>query len=161
VSPSGADVRPGSDCLFCRISGGAAEASIVVRTPAVTAFMDRNPVADGHVLVVPNDHHPSLGDLPGPVGEDLWRVTTAVAAVVRARLAPAVMLHLSDGEAADQDVPHVHLHVIPRHPGDAVEVVLPGRRPTRTQLDGMASDLARHLAPLTEHSGDTTRTMDG
>ena len=140
-------VRTQQDCVFCGITGEGAEASIVVRTTGVTAFLDRFPVADGHVLVVPNIHHSSLAGLPESISAELWRVATEILAVIRARLAPAVMLHLSDGEAAGQDVDHVHLHVIPRHPDDAVDVHLPGRKPSRDELDAIASDLARHLAP--------------
>ena len=117
-----------------------------MRTPTVTAFMDRYPVADGHALVVPNNHYPSLGDLPGNVSADLGQVATRLAAAVRAQWAPAVMLHLSDGKAADQDVLHVHLHVIPRHPGDAIRIDLPGRKPSREELNRVASGLTRHFA---------------
>ena len=98
------------------------------------------------MLVVPNDHYESLAELPDTISADVWRVVTDVLAAVRARLAPAVMLHLSDGEAAGQDVPHVHVHVIPRHPDDAVTVDLPGSKSTRHELDAIASDLARYLA---------------
>ena len=133
------------ECVFCGVTKRGAEASIVVRTPTVTAFMDRYPVAEGHSLVVPNNHYPSLGDVPGEVSADLWQVATRLVAAVRGRSAPAVMLHLSDGKAADQDVPHVHLHVIPRHPGDAVRVYLPGRKPSREELDTVAVDLARKI----------------
>jgi histidine triad (HIT) family protein len=138
-------VHAQQECTFCGIARHGAEASIVLRTATVTAFLDRFPVAAGHVLVVPNDHYPSLADLPDTISTDMWRVATTLLAVVRGRLAPAVMLHVSDGEAAGQDVPHAHLHVIPRHPGDAVTVDLPGRRPSRDELDAIAADLARHL----------------
>jgi histidine triad (HIT) family protein len=148
VSPSGRpdpSAAADPDCVFCGVTRGGTEASVVLRTATVTAFMDRYPVAEGHVLVVPNAHHPSLGDLTDDVGAELWRVATRVAAAVRARSAPAVMLHFSDGEAADQDVPHVHLHVIPRHPGDAVTVDLPGTRPSREELDRVAAGLVPRL----------------
>lgn len=51
-------------------------------------------------------------------------------------------LHLADGAEAEQDVPHVHLHVIPRHADDAVTIELPGRRATRDELDRVAASLA-------------------
>lgn len=69
-----------------------------------------------------------------------------VAGAVRAGLAPAVNLHLSDGREADQDVPHVHLHVVPRHEDDAVVIDLPGERPGRDELERVAAGLRARLA---------------
>ncbi len=66
-SPEAAGLLPfmtlSSACIFCRIVAGEAEASLVYRDEAVTAFMDAHPVAEGHLLVVPNRHAAGLEDL--------------------------------------------------------------------------------------------------
>jgi histidine triad (HIT) family protein len=129
-------------CVFCRVVGGSEPASTVVSGALVVAFLDAYPVAPGHVLVVPRRHVPSVTDLTAEEGAELWATAQRVATRVKAALAPSVNLHLSDGEAAEQDVPHTHLHVIPRHPGDRVVLDLPGERVDRAELDRVAAVLA-------------------
>jgi histidine triad (HIT) family protein len=131
-------------CVFCRVVAGTAPASTVVTGTLVVAFLDTHPVAPGHVLVVPRRHVPSVADLSPEEGAELWATAQRLAGRVRSSLAPAVNLHLSDGEAAEQDVPHVHLHVVPRHPGDRVVIDLPGERASQEELDRVAAALAGH-----------------
>jgi histidine triad (HIT) family protein len=54
-----------------------------------------------------------------------------------------VNLDLSDGAEAEQDIPHVHMHVVPRHSDDAVAIELPGTRTARHELDRVAAKLAQ------------------
>lgn len=129
-------------CPFCELLSGQGELSVVAGDDLVLAFLDAYPVAPGHVLVVPRRHVPSLAGLTPAEGTALWATTQLLAGRIRARLAPAVNLHLADGAEAEQDVPHVHLHVIPRHADDAVTIELPGRRATRDELDRVAASLA-------------------
>lgn len=129
-------------CTFCEIVSGRAEASVAASDELTVAFMDAYPVAPGHVLVVPRRHVPSLDDLSPDEGAALWGMTQRMVRRVRAKHAQAVSLHLSDGAEAEQDVPHVHMHVVPRHSGDAVVIELPGARATRDELDRVAASLA-------------------
>ena len=122
--------------------GDIGEVSTVASNDLVVAFMDACPVAPGHVLVVPRRHVTKLDGLTPDEGAALWAMTQLLAGRVRARLAPAVNLHLADGVEAEQDVPHVHMHVIPRHGVDAVTIELPGRRAARLELDRIAAALA-------------------
>jgi diadenosine tetraphosphate (Ap4A) HIT family hydrolase len=109
-----------SACIFCDILAGRAAASFVYRDERVSAFMDHHPVNPGHLLVVPNQHAGSLGALDPLDGAQLFQVAQRLAAALRQSGLPCagVNLHLSDGAAAGQEVPHVHLHVIPRLAGD-------------------------------------------
>lgn len=130
------------DCSFCGLLSGEGELSIVMSNELVVAFMDASPVAAGHVLVAPRRHVSTLGDLTGEEGAALWTMTQLMADRVKAVCAPAINLHLSDGVEAEQEVPHVHLHVLPRHGDDAVTISLPGDRASRQQLDRVAASLA-------------------
>jgi len=109
-----------SDCIFCQIIAGAAPASFVYRDDICAAFMDIQPVNPGHLLVVPLAHSPDLAALPPETGAQLMRVAQRLAAAVRRGgvRCEGVDLLLADGEAAGQEVFHVHLHVIPRYTGD-------------------------------------------
>lgn len=116
---------------------------MVEEADLVTAFMDAAPVAPGHVLVVPRRHVASVGELTVPEGAALWALAQRMCARVRDRCAPAVNLHLAEGAEAEQDVPHVHLHVIPRHAGDHVRIHLPGTRADAADLQATAAVLRR------------------
>lgn len=96
---------------------------MVLRNERRTAFMDVQPVNAGHVLVMPNDHAASPATLPENDGSALFETAREIAAALyRSRLrCEGVNLRLADGEVAGQEVPHVHLHVIPRFEGDGVD----------------------------------------
>ena len=107
-------------CIFCSIVAGQAEASVVHRDDLCLAFMDLHPVNPGHLLVVPLDHATYLADLPAATGAHMFTVAQQLAARLRRSglRADGVNVFLADGEAAGQEVCHVHLHVIPRFAGD-------------------------------------------
>ncbi|MEM6327521.1 MAG: HIT family protein [Bacteroidota bacterium] len=109
-----------AETIFAQILRGDAPATFVYRDDLVSAFMDIQPVNPGHVLVVPNEPAAYLADLPVETGAHLFRVAQRVAEALRAsRLrCEGVNLFLADGEAAMQEVFHVHLHVFPRYTGD-------------------------------------------
>lgn len=105
-----------SQCIFCRIIRGEAEAHVVYRDDRVTAFLDIHPVTRGHLLIVPNHHAPDLASLdPQDAAAMMIAGQHLAGAVRRAALgAEGVNLHLADGAVAGQSVFHAHLHVIPR-----------------------------------------------
>jgi histidine triad (HIT) family protein len=108
------------DCLFCRLVSRQAEVSVVHDDERTMTFMDIQPVVPGHLLVVPRTHAASLPELDPEDGAQLFRVGQLAAAALRASTlrCEGVNFFLADGEAAGQEVFHVHLHVFPRHPGD-------------------------------------------
>jgi histidine triad (HIT) family protein len=136
-----------SDCLFCRLARREGEVSMVHEDERTVTFMDLQPVVPGHMLVVSRAHATYLADLDPEHGAQLFRAgQRAAAAVRRSELrCEGVNLFLADGEAAGQDVFHVHLHVIPRYPGDGFGLRLPpdySIRP-RAELDETAEAVRR------------------
>ena len=131
-----------ADCLFCRLVAGEAEVSVVHEAERTVVFMDIQPVVRGHMLVVPRAHAAYLADLDPDDGAAVFRSGQLAAEALRASLlrCEGVNLFLADGEAAGQDVFHVHLHVIPRYEGDGFGLRLPpdySIRP-RAELDEAA-----------------------
>jgi histidine triad (HIT) family protein len=123
--------------------------SIVYRDERCTAFLDIQPVNEGHVLIIPNVHATYLGEMDGESAAHLMHVAHRVAAALRRSgvRCEGVNLFLADGEAAMQHVFHVHLHVIPRYAGDGFGLRFSERygwRPERTMLDGVAERI--HVA---------------
>lgn len=143
-------------CLFCGLTRGEGEVSVVHEDERVVVFMDIQPVVRGHVLVVPRAHASSLAELDPEDGAELFRVAQrAAAALLDSPLrCEGVNLFLADGEAAGQDVFHVHLHVIPRHVGDGFGLRLPDDysiRP-RAELDETAAALRGSWSPASRQS---------
>jgi histidine triad (HIT) family protein len=134
-----------SGCVFCEIVAGRAEASVVHEDAHTLAFMDLRQPTEGHVLVVPKRHVPdvfALGD------DDAAAVMRAAAAIARALRSVVEMdglsLWQSNGEAAGQEVPHFHLHLLPRRRGDGVFDVYPRGVPgpsARAGLEVIAAKL--------------------
>ncbi|HPL28991.1 MAG TPA: HIT family protein [Anaerolineae bacterium] len=131
------------DCIFCGIFAGRLPASMVYRDERCAAFMDIRPVTPGHLLVVPVRHAAYLAELDAEDGAQLFRVAQRLAAALRQSgvRCEGVNLFLADGEAAGQEVYHVHLHVLPRFRGDGFGLRFPpgyGHRPPRPELDEIA-----------------------
>jgi histidine triad (HIT) family protein len=103
------------DCLFCRIVAGEVPGRIVYEDEAAAAFLDVDPLAAGHTLVVPKTHRRRLNDLEPAEAGDLFRAVTAVTAAVETAVdAPATTVAVNNGPAAGQEIHHVHVHVVPR-----------------------------------------------
>ena len=137
-------------CIFCEIAAGRAPASIVYSDDDVLAFMDIQPINPGHLLVVPQRHATYLADLEEATGGRMFQVGMMLAKAVRQTdiRCEGVDLFLADGEAAGQEVLHVHLHVIPRYRGDGFGFRFPpGYRdlPDREVLDQVADRVRRAL----------------
>lgn len=139
---------PDDDCPFCAIVSGTAPASVVYEDEGVVAFLDVHPANAGHTLVVPRKHAEGLSGLSEADGEHVFGVAMCVAAALRGSedlRADGINLFLADGEAAGQEVFHVHLHVVPRHEEDSVVFSADADEATREELEGVATSLAAHL----------------
>ncbi|HEX6538414.1 MAG TPA: HIT domain-containing protein [Candidatus Dormibacteraeota bacterium] len=134
---SGAAFDP--DCMFCRIAHSELPASVVYEDDATLAFMDIRPARPGHTLVIPRPHAPLLRDLGDDARAKLWASVMRVYDALRASDIPmdAVNLIVADGTAAGQEVPHAHVHLIPRQSGDGFGF----RRPPGSWLIAERDDL--------------------
>ena len=139
------------DCIFCQIVAGDVPARVVHEDDDVLAFLDANPMAPGHTLVVPKQHHETLADLPaGDEADAVLRTLHRLAPEIEAAVdADASTVAFNNGEAAGQEVPHVHGHVIPRFEGDGGAPIhaVAGGRPDLAddELDDIAADVASRV----------------
>lgn len=137
-------------CVFCDIIRGQSPASMVYADEQVIAFMDIQPVIPGHLLVIPRAHAAYLSDLDADTGAHLFRVGMKLAAAMRrsALCCEGINFFLADGEAAGQDVFHVHLHILPRFQGDGFGFRFPPGywdRPSRDTLGAQAAQIREAL----------------
>jgi diadenosine tetraphosphate (Ap4A) HIT family hydrolase len=130
-------------CVFCDIIAGRGPASVVHSDESVMALLDLRPVTTGHLLVIPRAHAAYLADLDPALGGRMFAVAQQMAAALRRSGLPCdgVNLFLADGEAAFQEVFHVHLHVIPRTAGDGFQVRAKWGHPSRAELESVAEQV--------------------
>ncbi len=109
------------NCVFCKIVAGQIPALCVFEDADAFAFLDIGPLAEGHVLVIPKEHHATPETMAAErfaaVARHLPRLA---AAVTRAVSAQGCNLLLNIGRAAGQEVPHLHWHIIPRVAADGL-----------------------------------------
>jgi histidine triad (HIT) family protein len=139
-----------SDCIFCRILSGAAPGTFVHRDERCAAFLDIQPINEGHLLVVPLVHAPHLADLDEATAGHLMAVAHRMASALRKSglRCEGMNLFLADGKVAMQEVFHVHLHVFPRHRQDGFGLRLGpdyGTRPSRAALEAAGTRIREAL----------------
>ncbi|MGK3207097.1 HIT family protein [Amycolatopsis sp. MEPSY49] len=129
------------ECVFCAIFAGRAPAAFVHEDDEFVAIVDLRPVTTGHLLVLPRTHHEDLASLPPAVGVRMFGIAHELAAALRRPdlRCEGINLFLADGEAAGQEIPHVHLHVIPRHTGDGFTLAADWRVRDRGELAEVAA----------------------
>jgi histidine triad (HIT) family protein len=141
------------DCLFCRILAGDLEKTIVYQDQVCTALMDIQPINPGHLVVLPNEHYPSLESLPFESGQHIFSVAQNIAQALRSSgiRCEGINLFLADGKAAMQQVFHFHLHIIPRFEGDGFGFQFSPRYaelPTRDELEQNAFHIKQSLGGI-------------
>jgi histidine triad (HIT) family protein len=132
-----------SDCPFCNILAGDLPASIVFQDELCSGVMDIQPINPGHLLIMPNDHIEDLASLSPEVVSHMFLVAQQAAQAIRRSgiQCEGINLFLADGKAAMQEVPHVHLHIIPRYQDDGFGFQFSPRYaelPTRDELENNA-----------------------
>ena len=105
------------DCVFCKISSKEIKSRVIFETENSLAFLDAFPLAVGHTLVIPKQHHKKIQDLPSEISSDLFSTVVKVVKKID-RLTGATLIAIHNGEESGQEIPHVHVHLIPRSKND-------------------------------------------
>lgn len=136
------------NCLFCEIAARRQPASIVYEDAVTLAFMNLRQANPGHVLVIPKMHVVTVDVLPVEIAGPFFEAVVRVVRAVQSTFAPpGLTLWQSNGAAAGQEIPHVHVHILPRRPGDKAVTFYPQLPPTepRAVLDHLAAQIRRTL----------------
>jgi histidine triad (HIT) family protein len=123
------------NCIFCKIVKKQAPASIIYEDQTVLAFLDLRPVNEGHTLVIPKSHYETIYDIPedliGKVHQKAKQIAIAVKKTVNAQ---GISIIQQNERAANQDIFHFHIHVIPRFEGQKLP-----------RLEQIASEIKQNL----------------
>lgn len=145
-----------TNCVFCEVVAKKAPASIVHEDQNCIAIMDIFPARVGHTLVISKQHGQHLRDLNSADREHLFAVANKVI-IAQSRCGipfDAANLIVNDGKEANQHVPHVHIHLIPRTKNDTFAFIVSfftrmlsvfGQASKRKRLDDIAQRIKRQL----------------
>jgi histidine triad (HIT) family protein len=125
------------DCIFCKIISGEIPAGKIYEDEKCLAFLDINPVNPGHALLIPKEHFASMPETPDDLVAYLFTKTKELMIKIKkAMRADYVSLSV-----VGTDVPHFHIHLIPRNYNDG----LAGFWPTKKYADGEMAEVAEKI----------------
>jgi histidine triad (HIT) family protein len=108
------------NCVFCDIVQGSVSSRAIYEDEQFIAILDKYPISIGHTLVLPRKHLERLQDLSQKEFCAMYARVHALNALITSRLgATGSHISINDGAAANQLIPHVHVHIIPRSQNDS------------------------------------------
>ena len=111
-----------SDCIFCKIVSKEIPTKILVETESCIGFLDAFPLAKGHALVIPKRHYEKLQDLPININTEVFSTVHSLISKVDS-LTGATLVAVHNGKQSGQEIPHLHVHLIPRSNDDSAGAV--------------------------------------
>jgi len=106
------------DCIFCKIVSGQIPTRILGQTSHSIAFLDAFPLTKGHTLVIPKKHHVKIQDMNNEENSDLFSLVHDILPKIDA-LTGSTLVAIHNGKDAGQDIPHIHVHLVPRDTNDS------------------------------------------
>ncbi len=106
------------ECIFCKIVKREISAKIIAETEKSLAFIDAFPLTKGHSLVIPKNHYEKVQDISAEDNADLFETVRKVISKVD-KISNATLLAVHNGKESGQEIPHVHVHLIPRNAADS------------------------------------------
>lgn len=129
-------------CIFCQIVAQQAKSWKVMENEHAYAFLDINPVNPYHTLVIPKNHHRDVFDTPKETLQEIMGLLKEVTVLYQEKLGLKNMqIVCSSGREAQQDVFHVHFHIVPRKLGDGQNIRWTPHPEMRIQFDEMIQKL--------------------
>ena len=105
------------DCIFCKIANKEIPSRIITETENSIAFLDAFPLTRGHTLVIPKNHYERIQDMTEDDNADLFSTVQNVTSKVD-KITGSTLLAIHNGKDSGQEIPHVHVHLIPRELSD-------------------------------------------
>jgi len=106
------------DCIFCKIVSGEIKSKFLKKTVHSASFLDAFPLASGHTLVIPKNHHQKIQDLSVEENNDLLSLVHLMISKVDT-ITGSTLIAIHNGHEAGQEIPHVHVHLVPRSNKDS------------------------------------------
>lgn len=102
------------DCIFCKITKGEIPSYKVYEDDKVFAFLDINPLSEGHTLVLPKEHYVNVLDVPEDIYAHMSKVVKRIAGKIQEKYKPeGILINQNNGRRAGQEIGHIHVHIKP------------------------------------------------
>lgn len=109
-------------CIFCRIANHKEKAHIIHEEDGVLALLESHPISKGHCLIIPKNHYENIYDITEEALNKISKAAKKVSEILKVKLkAQGVNILHASGKAAQQSIPHFHIHLIPRYKGDDLD----------------------------------------
>ena len=106
------------NCVFCKIISGEIKTKVIKETLHSMVFLDAFPLAKGHTLIIPKNHHVKIQDMSIEENADLFSLVHQTLQKVD-KLTGSTLVAVHNGKEAGQEIPHVHVHLVPRSNTDS------------------------------------------
>ena len=110
------------DCIFCKIISKEIPTKILVETDSCLGFLDAFPLAKGHALVIPKNHYEKIQNMPKELNIELFTMVHELISKIDS-LTGSTLVAVHNGKESGQEIPHVHVHIIPRSKTDSAGAV--------------------------------------
>ena len=107
------------ECIFCKIALKKIKTNIIIENDKAMAFLDAFPLSKGHTLVIPKAHYSKIQELDENSSQSVFNLVWKISnPIEKATGVNSTTIAIHNGKEAGQEIPHVHIHVIPRKRGD-------------------------------------------
>lgn len=133
-------------CPFCLIRDGKIQSTFLYQDDHVFAVFDIRPATEGHVLVVPKKHYPSLLEMPAPDAAHLFTVGhMLLSPLFKSLQAEGINLFVAEGSVAGQMLDHVIVHLIPRYQNDGLRLTWQGKEADLKKLEELKQKITNAI----------------
>ena len=140
------------NCIFCKIIQKNLPNAIIYENEKFLAFMDRYPINQGHTLIVPKQHYNTILEMPLAIVGEMYSLVPKLAKAITSVInSDGFNINQNNGKSANQIVPHVHVHIVPRYSAEKVKGQWPTRKIAKMQdLQGLARKIANSISSENE-----------
>ena len=134
------------DCIFCKLANGDIPTNTLYEDDCVRVIFDAEPAAEGHVLILPKEHFDNIYELDDDTAGHVFKVAKKIATAMNKTLdMDGLNVVQNNGEAAGQTVFHFHMHIIPRHNDDTVNVGWEKHKVSSERIKDITDEVRKYL----------------
>ena len=133
-------------CIFCKIANKELQSKIIHEDDVFLAFLDINPLTNGHTILIPKEHYPMIAFVSDEVLTRAQILARELSVLLQESLkCDDVTIIIPNGQAAGQQIQHFAIHLIPRYENDGVSINLAGEKRDEEELQKVKESMLQHL----------------
>ena len=134
------------DCIFCKLANGDIPTNSIYEDDVVKVIFDASPAAPGHILILPKNHFDDVYSMDDETAAHVFKVAVKLSKAYRKALDfDGLNIVQNNGEAAGQTVFHFHMHIIPRHNDDTVNVGWEKHKVSSERIKDITDEVRKYL----------------